>query len=260
MLKKELAIPVIATGFIAFASATAFVALADPAKRTAWTWVACALAIALILALNVYWFGVRPRNKRAAFTLLERSGFIRTATDDTTLNETLSALCATPFPPKQVISACVLAAGRSRRHVVHGCTVHHSDRWNPGEAVIEYWTWVAEVCPVRVDGLVRITGRFEFRLGPLRGLPELTAGTSPKFLESYVARLPAESGAAASRVPAALEQLLVEYPHSGFFETFHLLLSPHGWCLATFPIVSEKWMSRLLDLTDRISAAVRDTR
>jgi hypothetical protein len=46
----------------------------------------------------------------------------------------------------------------------------------------------------------------------------------------------------------------------GFFETFHLLLSPHGWCLATFPVVSEKWMSRLLDLTDRISAAVRDTR
>jgi hypothetical protein len=114
VLKKELAIPLIATAFIAFASATAFIALADPAKRTAWTWVVCTLAIALILVLNVYWFGIRPGNKHAAFALLERSGFIRTATDDPTLNETLSALCATPFSPKQVISACVLDAGRSR--------------------------------------------------------------------------------------------------------------------------------------------------
>jgi hypothetical protein len=126
VLKRELAIPLIATAFIACASATTFIALADPAKRTTWTWAVCALAIALILALNVYWFGIRPRNQRAAFALLERSGFIRTATDDPTLNETLSALCATPFPPKQVISACVLDAGRSRTHVVHGCTVSSS--------------------------------------------------------------------------------------------------------------------------------------
>lgn len=260
MLRSELPIPLIATAFIVFASATSFVALADPAKRTAWTWAVCALAIALILALNIYWFGIRPGNKSAAFALLERSGFIRTATDDPTLNESLSTLCATPYPPEQVISAFVLDTGRSRRRVVHGCAVHRRNVLDRGGAVVQYWTWVVEVCPVRVDGLVRITGRFEFRLGSLRGLPELTAGISSKFLESYVARGPAESAASGAAVPAALQQLFVEDPHPGFLETFHLLLSPRGWCLATFPVVSEKWMARLLDFTDRISAAVRDTR